>query len=35
MNLAQTKEIVIYKYIEEIPNLGPTKTRALVLHFRL
>jgi hypothetical protein len=32
----QVKEIiVIYKYREEIPNLGPTKTRALILHCRL
>jgi hypothetical protein len=29
------KEIVIYKHGEEIPNLGPTETRALSLHCRL
>jgi hypothetical protein len=31
------KEIVIYRYVyrEEIPNVGPTKLRALILHCRL
>jgi hypothetical protein len=30
-----TKEIVLYKYREEIPNRGQTKTRALILLCRL